>query len=318
MTSFEYIRERCGNKEWGGRIIYHNYKLCFQPLKFEQADDGRWYYSDHIEEADLIIVARGIVPHYIRYEHEKDLKELFADYFNGCFETFKNNRRNDIELMLKSEKDIEIAFVETMIDEESGRIDFSKKGLKQYAEYFTNEENEILRQVCNGFMGYLQDRLKDLKPTQEQPTTPTNTPSAKDKGKDKPTKSIIDTDKLQTLFMDSFFAKDYNIQDTHNKSLKLSRYDKLCQRLEMILTDTDKKPDQQTIGAIAYMIYCSPYTKAEYRKPKREGTKGGFANLIRIFFDIVGKDHPSDTRPNKYKKPIEDMVLYFGDILKWE
>lgn len=152
----------------------------------------------------------------------------------------------------------------------------------------------------------------------KQPTTPTNTPSAKDEGEDKPTKGIIDTDKLQTLFTDSFFADDYDIQDTHNKSLKLSRYDKLCQRLEMILTDTDKKPDQKTIGAIAYMIYCSPYTKAEYRKPKREGIKGGFANLIRVFFDIVGKDRPSDTRPNKYKKPIEDMVLYFGDILKWE
>ena len=141
MTSFEYIRRGCGNKEWGGRIIYHNYKLCFQPLKFEQADDGRWYYSDHIEEADLKIVARGIVPHYIRYEHEKDLKELFADYYNGCLDTFKNNRRNDIELMLKSEKEIEIVFVETMIDEESWRIDFSKKGLKQYAEYFTEQKD---------------------------------------------------------------------------------------------------------------------------------------------------------------------------------
>ena len=152
----------------------------------------------------------------------------------------------------------------------------------------------------------------------QQPDTPNNSPSAKDKGEDKPTNGIIDTDKLQILFADSFFADDYDIQDTHNKSLKLSRYDKLCQRLEMILTDTDKKPDQKTIGAIAYMVYCSPYTKAEYRKPKREGIKGGFANLIRIFFDIVGKDHPSDTRPNKYNTPTEDIVLYFGDILKWE
>jgi hypothetical protein len=160
------------------------------------------------------------------------------------------------------------------------------------------------------------DRYNKAHP--QQPDTLINRPSTKDEREDKPTKSIIDTDKLQTLFTDSFFADDYDIQDTHNKSLKLSRYDKLCQRLEMILTDTDKKPDQKTIGAIAYMIYCSPYTKAEYRKPKREGVKGGFANLIRVFFDIVGKDRPSDTRPNKYKKPIEDMVLYFGDILKWE
>ncbi len=160
------------------------------------------------------------------------------------------------------------------------------------------------------------DRYNKAHP--QHPDTLINRPSTKDEREDKPTKSIIDTDKLQTLFTDSFFADDYDIQDTHNKSLKLSRYDKLCQRLEMILTDTDKKPDQKTIGAIAYMIYCSPYTKAEYRKPKREGVKGAFANLIRVFFDIVGKDRPSDTRPNKYKKPIEDMVLYFGDILKWE
>lgn len=153
----------------------------------------------------------------------------------------------------------------------------------------------------------------------QQPDTLINRPSTKDKGEDKPTKGIIDTDKLKTLFTDSFLAEDYDIQDTHDNSLQLSRYDKLCQRLEMILTGNDESlKTNKSIGALAYMIYCSPYTKAEYQKPKREGIKGGFANLIRIFFDIVGKDRPSDTRPNKYKKPIEDMVLYFGDILKWE
>lgn len=209
---------------------------------------------------------------------------------------------DDYNLAIKINKDITPVWNDYSDNVNSKRLEASEA---------TWEVNTLIKRLRKWEKEYEEEHP-------QQPDTPNNTPSAKDEGEDKPTKGIIDTDKLQTLFTDSFFAKDYNIQDTHNKSLKLSRYDKLCQRLEMILTDTDKKPDQKTIGAIAYMIYCSPYTKAEYRKPKREGTKGGFANLIRIFFDIVGKDHPSDTRPNKYKKPIEDMVLYFGDILKWE
>jgi hypothetical protein len=120
------------------------------------------------------------------------------------------------------------------------------------------------------------------------------------------------------LFIKGFFNDDYQVQDTYDKSIKLSRFDKFCQRLEMVLTDTDKKPTQKEIGSLAYMIYCSQYTKPDYQKPKREGEKGCFANLIRTFFDIVRIDRPSETSPNKYDKPNQDLIDLFGDILKWE
>ena len=153
----------------------------------------------------------------------------------------------------------------------------------------------------------------------KQPDTPTASPSAKEDDESMTQKGIIDKESLKTLFVDLFFIDDYDIQDTHNKSIKLSRYDKFCQRLEMVLTDTDNKPTQKNIGEIAYMIYSSPFTRAEYHKPKRTGEKGHFSNLINTFFDIVGKGRPSDTRPNKYEPKDEDgMKLYFGDILKWE
>ena len=153
----------------------------------------------------------------------------------------------------------------------------------------------------------------------KQQDTPTASPSAKEEKEDKTQKGIIDKESLKTLFVGLFFADDYYIQDTHDKSRKKSRFDKLCQRLEMVLEGNDKElmPNNTNIGAIAYMIYCSPFTRAEYHKPKREGKKGCFSNLINTFFDIVGKDHPSDTRPNKYK-PTQNVIDCFGDILKWE
>ena len=165
--------------DWKGRIIYQDYKYCFQPLNsWQLMEDGGWYYDIpylQVDYENLEIVARGIVSQYIRYEQKKSLKELFADYYNGCFETFKNNRRNDIELMLKSEKEIEIAFVETMIDDEKWRIEYSEKGIEKFSDYFSDEERRILKQVEKGFMSYLQDRLKELKPKQKKAKGKTTT-----------------------------------------------------------------------------------------------------------------------------------------------
>lgn len=170
-----------------------------------------------------------------------------------------------------------------------------------------------------GIIEDLRNWIGEYEEEHPEQDAPTNSPSAKEGNENKTQKGIIDRESLKSLFVDLFFADDYDIQDTHNKSIKLSRYDKFCQRLEMVLTDTDNKPTQTNIGEIAYMIYYSPFTREEYHKPKRTGEKGRFSNLINTFFDIVGKDRPSDTHPNKYKPKDEDgMKLYFGDILKWE
>ena len=144
-------------------------------------------------------------------------------------------------------------------------------------------------------------------------------PAVSSSSKDKETaNSLFDKETLQTLFVKEFFNDDYDIQDTYKESIKLSRFDKLSQRLEMALTDSDKKLFQKDIGSIAYMIHCSQYTKPEYHKPKRTSKKGCFANLIRTFFDILRIDRPSETSPNKYDKPSQYLIDLFGDILKWE
>ena len=326
MTTFEYIRKGFANKEWGGRIIHWiDYRYYFQTLDFGLMDDGRYYFDaikadEELKDATLFEerlreVACGIVAEYIYNEHEKTPKQIFEDYYNACFESYKGRKIHDIELMLKPDDEIELAFVKDMISDEKRRIEASKA----IDEYMTDEEKETLAQVGSCFMEYLQNKLNKIKPKHEQPDTPTNSPSAKEDNENKTQKGIIDRESLKSLFVDLFFADDYDIQDTHNKSIRLSRYDKFCQRLEMVLTDTDNKPTQTNIGEIAYMIYYSPFTREEYHKPKRTGEKGRFSNLINTFFDIVGKDRPSDTHTNKYKPKDEDgMKLYFGDILKWE
>ncbi len=132
-----------------------------------------------------------------------------------------------------------------------------------------------------------------------------------------PTKELFDTNKLKNLFVDSFFKKDYAVKETSSADIKQSRFDKLCDRLEMTLTDKDRAVTDKVMGGIAYMIYHSQYVKSEYGKPKREGQKGRFAPLLRLLFDIVGMEEPSDTSPNKYK-PLDEELLLFKDVLKFE
>lgn len=167
MELFEAIRKKKANRDWGGRIVYGNYKYCFQPLKFELADDGRYYYSEPMadeEWKDLEIVARGILADYIKTSDEKQIKQIFEDYYTECLKTYKDNkqRKHDIDIMLKSESEIETLFVETMLEEEAWRIEVSLKKLEKYT---TDEERTVLQKVGDGFMAHLQKRLHELRPT---------------------------------------------------------------------------------------------------------------------------------------------------------
>ena len=131
------------------------------------------------------------------------------------------------------------------------------------------------------------------------------------------TKEIIDTEKLKSLFVDSFMIKDLIISGSSPVVEKKSRFDVLKQRMELVLEDNDKPVTQQDIGSIAYMIYQSPFTKPKFGEPKRKGERGRYAPLLKMLFDIIGKPHPNDTHQNKYK-PNDEMINYFGDILKWQ
>lgn len=147
--------------------------------------------------------------------------------------------------------------------------------------------------------------------------TLTDDSSMKAAGAEIPTKALFDVDKLKTLFVDSFFKKDYAVKETSSADIKQSRFDKLCDRLEMTLTDKDRTVTDKVMGGIAYMIYHSKYIKSEYGKPKGAGKKGKFAPLLRLLFEIVGMEKPRETSPNKYK-PLDEEKLLFEDVLKFE
>ena len=203
-------------------------------------------------------------------------------------------------------------------------VEINKMITPVWYDYCANAKDDASLQHQQAYE--VQDIINDLRdwigeyeaehPKQEQPTTATNSTST-NKGIET-ADSLFDKETLKTLFVKGVFNDDYDIQDTSEKSIKLSRFDKFCQRLEMALTDTDKKLFQKDIASIAYMIYCSQYTKTEYHIPKRKSEKGCFANLIRTFFDIVRIDRPSETSPNKYDEPSQYLIELFGDILKWE
>lgn len=117
----------------------------------------------------LPVVAWGLLPQYIRWEAEKSLGDIFSVYYGQCFEAWKSNKRFDIELMAKSEKEIEAAYIEAMIADESYHIEESSKRL---FPYLYDEERQILKQVGDGFIGYLRNRLNELKPNHNQSQLP--------------------------------------------------------------------------------------------------------------------------------------------------
>jgi hypothetical protein len=114
----------------------------------------------------LPVVAWGLLQQYIRWEVEKNLKDIYSEYYGRCFEVWKSNVRYDIELMRKSSNEIEAAFIRVMIEDESYRVEESSKRL---FPYLPEDEQRILKQVGDGFIAYLHERLKELEPQQEIP-----------------------------------------------------------------------------------------------------------------------------------------------------
>ena len=133
----------------------------------------------------LPVVAWGLLPQYIRWEVEKNLKDIYSEYYGRCFEVWKSNVRYDIELMQKSANEIEAAFIRVMIEDESNRIEESSKRL---FPYLPEEEQRILIQVGDGFIRYLRDRLNELKPNHNQSSSVHQLPDQ------------LDTDKARRYF----------------------------------------------------------------------------------------------------------------------
>lgn len=304
MATFEYIRGRYGSRKLGGRFVWLNYRYYLQTLEFELMDNGSYTFDETKADEDLNDpntlkeVACGIIAAYIRNEHEIEPQQIFDDYYNVCFKSYVGEKKSDIEFRLLPDNDKELAFLKAMISDEQIRIGRSK-ALNDYLE---ENEQKGLALVGQHFMAFLHSRLQTFQ------TTPQ--PEA-----DNP---LFDKEALKGLFVEVFFANDYSLKDTYKSTIKQSRFDIFCSRLELVLNDTDKKPTKKDIGEIANMIYCSKFAKPDFKKPKREGEKGCFAHLIRTFFEIVKIDQPSDTSPNKYNNPTEDLINMFGDVFDYK
>ena len=138
--------------------------------RFLPSTVGKWWdlkdisfikngYYDTIKR--LPIIASGLIPQYIRWEEEKDVKQIFDEYYNACFETFKTRARSNIKLMLKSANEIETAYIETLNKEELARI---KKSLKGLFPFIPKSEQKILTDVGDCFIDFLNDKHNTIIP----------------------------------------------------------------------------------------------------------------------------------------------------------
>ena len=187
-------------------------------------DDLEEQYPDTIRK--LPVVAWGLMPQYIRWEAEKNLMDIYSEYYERCFWTWKSNVRYDIELMCKTANEIEVAFVRAMIEDESYRVEESSKRL---FPYLPEDEQRILKQVGDGFISYLHKRLQKLEPRQEMPKE-LNTDNAK---------AIFD--KAERAGLISMNGQQYNWNKTNENTYQLLAY--FCEKMSQYLK-LSKKNDK--------------------------------------------------------------------------
>lgn len=123
--------------------------------------------------------------------------------------------------------------------------------------------------------------------------------------------SFIDVDSLKELFIARFLTEPKHVEDTYARSRKITSFEQFCKRLDLLLNDSDTK--QKHVCEVAYMIYTSPYTKPQYRKPVREGQRGRYAKIARVLFNAIGWNVPerSVIIPSKYNKPNYELKACF-------
>lgn len=115
--------------------------------------------------------------------------------------------------------------------------------------------------------------------------------------------TLIDKNKLKELFIPVFFDKDYDVKDDSNKSVKISRFDKFCNRLELKLNEGIII--NKTIGKIVYMIYLS-----QYLQPLKKGKKMSFTQVRKKFCEAIKVDN-FDYRPSQCKNPDDELKQWF-------
>lgn len=274
----------------------------FRPV--ENDEEYSWKLND-FSSVDQKIIACRFVGYCIDNQPDGDFEDIYTPFFNKYYNDRKDlyRRRNihNISLIRKPQK-LEQLFLIEHIDDEKQGFEISKT----LFAFLDKSHSEWFRDLFLGYLEYLDERKEILNITDD----------AVYRGRDWISPRLVDRIKLEELFVPSFFDKTFSTVDMLTRSERQSRFDVLCNRIEMVLTDDRTPVTNKTVGSIAYMIYSSEFVKPLYRKPTRTGGRGHFSHLLSLFFDIVNKEHPSDKRYNKYK-PSEEMVNIFRTVLNY-
>ena len=182
--------------------------------------------------------------------------------------------------------------------------------IKVQSEIAQRENKGLTATQTQWFDEYLQSFKATQQPTAQHDEQPAATvPAVPD---EQPTKAsdeqpTLDTNKLKQLFKPVFFADDYKQRETHNDTIKLSRFDIFVEQLKNLLSDAKCK--KLTVGNVAYMIHKSKFAKDQFKR------RGKFAETCRLLFECCKRETPKDMKPNKYKQPDNETMQRFSDVL---
>lgn len=271
------------------------------PVEFDE--EYSWKLND-FSARDSSVIACRFVGYCIDNQPDDTTEDIYTPFFDRYYkdrkELFRRRNIQNISLIRKP-KLLEECFLIEHIDDEKQGFEISKT----LFAFLNKDKSEWYRALFNGYMEYLQERKDELNITDE----------AVNRGRDWIFPHLVDRLKLEELFVPSFFDKNFSTVDMLTRSERQSRFDVLCNRMEMVLSD-ETPVTNRTVGAIAYMIYSSEFVKPVYRKPSRAGERGHFSQLLKTICDIVKRDYPSDLRYNKYK-PSAELIEIFSTVLNY-
>lgn len=190
-----------------------------------------------------------------------------------------------------------------------GKLPFLEQ-IKVQSELDQRKNRGLTATQTQWFDEYLQSFKATQQPTAQHDEQPAATvPAVPD---EQPTKAsdeqpTLDTNKLKQLFKPVFFADDYKQRETHNDTIKLSRFDIFVEQLKNLLSDAKCK--KLTVGNVAYMIHKSKFAKDQFKR------RGKFAETCRLLFECCKRETPKDMKPNKYKQPDNETMQRFSDVL---
>ena len=238
----------------------------------------------------------------ITKEESKITDDDFERYYQKRFLAFQDGYLNDSNNYLSAES-LEKQFLQEHVIEEKAVYDaLINKDFKHSAN------DKAKARIGYKYLCYLKQAHPEIDFELKEPIN--GTPELN---------KLFDIERLKSIFNPYFYDKrDYNMRGFATGRMVESRFETFCTRLQSLL-QSNTPINNKALGELAYMIYNSQFTRPMYKKPRLEGKRGHFSRLLKELFNIVGKKLPCDMKPSKYypENPESEMVLLFGDILKW-